>query len=72
MKFYPEVLSVCKGDTVIFLNNDMVVHDVTEENKKLWTSGPLPEDSSWRMVVTDPADYYCSIHVVMKGKLLVK
>ena len=72
MQFLPAELTLQKGDTVVWTNNDIVIHDVTEEKSKLWTSGPLTTGQSWSFVVTGTADYYCSIHVVMKGKLLVQ
>jgi plastocyanin len=50
----------------------MVVHDVTEETHKVWSSGPLPAGKSWKMAIDRSADYFCSIHVVMKGKLIVE
>jgi len=71
MKFQPDVLFVNVGDTVIFTNNDMVVHDVTDTNKT-WTSSELPVGKSWRLVVTESGGYYCSIHQVMKGKIIAK
>lgn len=71
MKFQPAELIVQKGDTVVWINNDIVAHDVTEETGKIWTSGPLAPGETWSLVVTESADYYCSIHVVMKGKLIV-
>jgi len=72
MKFQPAELTVHRGDTVIWVNQDMVMHDVTEEPGKAWTSSPLPAGKSWSMAVTQSADYYCSIHQVMKGKLIVE
>jgi len=72
MKFQPSELIVQKGDTVVWINKDIVAHDVTEELSKAWTSSMMPVGKSWSLVVTQSADYYCSIHVVMKGKLLVK
>lgn len=72
MKFQPAELTVHRGDTVVWVNQDMVVHDVTEEKNKLWSSGQLPSGKSWKMPVEGSADYYCSIHVVMKGKLVVE
>lgn len=72
MQFQPPELTVQKGDTVVWKNNDIVAHDVTEEKGKLWTSGPLTPGQSWSLAVTESADYYCSIHVVMKGKLVVQ
>ena len=72
MKFQPAELIVQKGDTVVWINNDIVAHDVTEESSKAWTSSVMPVGQSWSLVVTQNADYYCSIHVVMKGKLVVQ
>jgi plastocyanin len=69
MKFVPADITVHKGDTVIWINKDMVAHDVTEETAKAWTSSPISFGGSWKMEVTEEADYYCSIHAVMKGKL---
>ena len=72
MKFQPADLIVQKGDTVVWINKDLVAHDVTEESSKAWSSSLMPAGQSWRFVVTQSADYYCSIHVVMKGKLRVQ
>ena len=72
MKFQPAELIVQKGDTVVWINNDIVAHDVTEEPSKAWTSSLMPVGKSWSLVVTQSADYFCSIHVVMKGKLIVQ
>jgi plastocyanin len=69
MKFVPEVLTVHKGDTVIWINKDIMAHDVTEEASKTWTSGPISAGGTWKMEINDAAGYYCSIHSVMKGKL---
>lgn len=72
MKFQPAELIVQKGDTVVWINNDIVAHDVTEEPNKTWSSSVMAVGESWSLVVTQSADYYCSIHVVMKGKLVVE
>lgn len=71
MKYIPDVIEVNKGDTVVFVNKDIVVHDVTEENKA-WGSSQIPVGESWSMAATESVSYFCSIHVVMKGKVVVK
>lgn len=71
MKYNPENVTVHAGDTVFFINKDIVAHDVTEENKA-WASPTLEVGDSWQMVADKSADYYCSIHMVMKGKITVK
>lgn len=72
MKFHPAEVVVENGDTVVWVNRDIVAHDVTEQPSKAWTSSVMPVGTSWSLVVTQSADYYCSIHVVMKGKLVVQ
>jgi plastocyanin len=72
MKFLPAVLTAHKGDTVIWMNRDLVPHCVTEENPKAWTSLPIPAGGSWKMVVTQNSNYYCAIHVVMKGRIVIE
>ena len=72
MKFQPAELIVQKEDTVVWINNDILAHDVTEESNKRWTSELIPAGKSWSLIVTESADYYCTIHVVMKGKLIVQ
>lgn len=72
MKFEPAELNLHKGDTVLWINKDITDHDVTEETRKAWTSPKLLVGKSWTMVVKETTNYYCSIHVVMKGKLIVK
>lgn len=69
MKFSPAELQVRKGDTVTFINRDMVTHDVTEASGKLWKSPPLAPGNSWRMVVTQNTAYFCSFHPVMQGSI---
>src|SRR4030095_12829157 len=72
MKFDPAELKVKKGDKVVFVNHDMVAHDVTEQSTKAWNSSPMAEGQTWILVATETVDYYCSLHPVMKGKIVVE
>jgi plastocyanin len=72
MQFQPAVLKIHPGDTIVWVNHDIVAHDVTEEAHKTWSSTPLQTGASWRLIAKESADYYCSIHQVMKGKLEVE
>jgi len=72
MKFAPAEVRVHKGDTIAWINNDIVVHDITEEKNKEWSSSALPIGSTWKKIADKSADYFCSIHVVMKGKIVVE
>lgn len=71
MKFNPATVSVKKGDKVTFINKDIVAHNATE-TKSLWASPLLQNGESWTFSPEKTTDYYCTVHVVMKGKIIVK
>jgi len=71
MKFVPSELTIHKGDTVVWINHDIFPHDVTELKNKEWTSSTLQQEKSWHKVITKNEDYYCSLHIVMKGRVIV-
>lgn len=72
MKFQPETLRVHKGDIVVFTNKDLVDHDVTALPDSAWTSHPLHTGDSWSWVADKSTDYFCSLHVVMRGRVEVE
>lgn len=72
MKFNPDTVTIERGDTVVFTNHDVVDHDATALPDSAWTSGPLHTGDSWRIVPDKGTDYFCSIHVVMRGRINVK
>jgi len=72
MKFQPAELKIHKGDTVIWTNKGIVVHNVTEEHEQAWTSDSIAVGESWKMVPDKSFDYFCSIHPTMKGKITVE
>jgi plastocyanin len=72
MKFRPAELTVHKGDTVVWINRDIVAHDVTQVPNSAWTSGSLAPGQSWKMAVQETDDYFCSIHIVMVGKVVAE
>jgi plastocyanin len=72
MQFQPAELLVHQGDTIVFMNQDMLVHNITEEKTKAWSSQSLANGESYKIVISESVDYYCSLHPVMKGKILVE
>jgi len=72
MKFEPGELKIHSGDKVTWINRDILLHDVTQQPDKMWSSGPMEAGASWSTTFTESADYYCSIHVVMKGRIVVE
>jgi len=71
MQFKPQQLSVHLGDTILWINKDIVVHNVTEDTAQTWTSGNIPIDSSWRKIPESSFNYLCSIHPTMKASVTV-
>lgn len=71
MKFNPDTLAIPAGDTVVWVNNDITNHCVTEVNKG-WTSGTLTPGQSYQKVLAKSTDYFCAIHLVMKGSVTVQ
>lgn len=71
MVFIPEELHVRKGDIVVWLNKDIVPHNITDFPDNQWTSGTLAVKGSWKKQIDQTFDYYCSIHPTMKGKITV-
>lgn len=60
MKFHPVGLTVNKGDTVVWVNKDLVTHNITAYPDSQWTSGPITSGASWKKVVNKGFDYFAA------------
>lgn len=72
MKFEPNNIAAKVGDTLIFTNNDIVAHNVTQVPDKKWASPLLQPGESWTFVPTQSDSLYCSIHPTMKAYIEIK
>jgi plastocyanin len=72
MQFTPATTTANPGDTIIFVNQDMLVHDVTEASGQTWTSGPIPVGKSFLFIAKRSVAYFCSIHPSMRGEIVVR
>lgn len=72
MAFHPPELSVNKGDTVMWINEDIVPHDVAAFPDNKWASDTLSMGQTWKKVIGEDLDYFCNIHPTMKGKVVLK
>jgi plastocyanin len=72
MKFQPEVVTVAPGDTVVWVNTDLVAHTATAPDGT-FDSKLIAPDKSWKLTVRTPGDfaYVCTYHPTMKGTLRV-
>ncbi len=74
MEFHPAVLTVAVGDTVLWINRDIVPHTATASSGAGWNTGQLLQNQTGRQVMTRPGAtrYVCSFHPTMRGKLIVR
>jgi plastocyanin len=72
MQFNPAELVIAKGDTVEFVNKDIVIHDINQDPDKTWSSSKLSTGQTYKVVIKLNTNYYCSIHPGMKGKITVQ
>lgn len=72
MRFQPEGLSISAGDTVVWVNRDMVPHTATSAGH--FDSNEIPPGKSWTYSVRDAGElaYICTYHPSMKGVLRVR
>jgi|SRR5699024_10281336 len=72
MRYQPDKLTVHKGDKVIWINKDVVVHDVTDVEDESQTSGNIEIGGRYELTVNEDLNYFCSIHPTMKASIIVK
>ena len=71
--FTPKEITVAKGTTVIWVNHDDVPHTVVNADK-VFRSKALDTDDQFSFAFTDAGtfSYFCSVHPMMTGKVVVK
>lgn len=72
MQFVPAVVTVQRGDTLVWQNADLVPHTATA--KARFDSGLIAAGKSWQQAAPAPGSYdvICSFHPGMKARLVVK
>jgi plastocyanin len=73
IQFVPTDVTIKAGQTVAWVNDESVQHDVVETNG-LFKSPLLTKGQSFTFTFKDPGSYpfYCSIHPQMKGTVTVQ
>jgi len=73
MAFHPASLNVSVGDTVVWINRDIVPHTATGSGRRKWDSGQLQLGDSGRYVPrrAGRVPYACTLHPTMKGLLII-
>jgi len=73
MEFHPAVLTAAVGDTIVWINRDIVPHTATGAGKGRWDTGQLGQGAMGRYVPqhAGTARYSCTLHPTMHGKLII-
>lgn len=70
--YVPEIVKVAPGDTIVFVNEDIVPHTATAADQS-WTTGEIAHGESARVIIPENAgaDYFCAFHPMMTGRLMI-
>lgn len=71
--FTPKEITVAAGTTITWVNHDDVPHTVVSPDKK-FRSKALDTDDRFSFTFKDAGtyNYFCSVHPIMIGKIIVK
>lgn len=72
MKYDPVLIQANIGDTVLFINKDLVPHNVADSLTNEWLSPQLAFGDEWTMIVANDLHYYCAFHPNMEGTIQVE
>ena len=72
-RFEPDPVAIAAGDTVEWINRDVVPHTTTARSGR-WDSKLIQPNATWRTVPTSrgPEPYGCSLHTNMQGRVDVR
>ena len=73
MRFQPDDLTVASGDTIVWVNKDLVAHTATSESGG-FDSKIIQPEKAWRFTIKKKGEfaYACLLHPTMKAMLRVK
>jgi len=70
--YAPIAIKIEPGTTVTWINDDTVVHTVTEQEPESFDSGFIQAGADWQHTFDNSGEYnYCTLHPWMKGAVLV-
>ena len=74
MKFSPSLLEARRGDTVVWINRDLVPHTATAVKGAAWDTGTILGSDSTSVVLKQDGEleYLCRLHPVMTAKIIVR
>ena len=75
MSFSNETITIKSGDTIVWTQNDATPHTVSRSGgPEMFDSGLLRQGQNFSYTFTRAGDYLykCSIHPIMRGKIIVE
>lgn len=71
--FTPAEVTAKVGDTIEWINKDILAHTATAKAGDTWNIAIAPKKTA-RLTLTKagPADYFCKYHPTMTGRLVVE
>ena len=74
IKFHPDKVSIKKGQTVVWTNDDSVGHDVTADSFQSGSPGGIENGQTFqhKFPKAGTFKYQCSVHPGMTGQVVVK
>lgn len=68
--YSPKILNARQGDTITWLNEDIVPHTATADNLS-WDTGEIKPGESNSLLVADTfnTNYFCTYHPMMKASI---
>ena len=72
--FTPKILTINKGDTVVWTNNDSVPHNVVGDDLASLNSPIFRKNETYKYTFDEIGNfnYTCTLHPSMKGVIIVK
>jgi len=73
MTFAPNRIEIAAGTTVVWTNNDPLVHTITADDKS-WDSGAIEPGKTWSHTFAQAGEYafHCTPHPFMKAVVVVR
>jgi plastocyanin len=74
MQFEPATVTVVRGDTVVWVNDDVVAHTATSSVAGGFDSHAIAPGGKWQYQAKAPGryTYACTFHPTMQATLIVK
>lgn len=71
MEFHPAELTVAPGDTIVWINRDIVPHTASVSGS--WDTGTITQGAAGRHVAghSGTIHYTCTLHPTMQGTLII-